>query len=93
MFCDDPAFPEEVSENYTVSVCYYQQLSCIHVIQCVFIIQIQLLLHLFTNIPDMNTFGEDFCKEYSINLKLRHDADIALALNNISKAHEKQTLC
>ncbi|CAM5129475.1 unnamed protein product, partial [Eretmochelys imbricata] len=41
-------------------------------------------------IPDMNTFGEDFCKEYSINMKSRHDADVALALINISKAQEKQ---
>ncbi|CAM5114620.1 unnamed protein product [Eretmochelys imbricata] len=90
MFCADPVFQEEVSENYTVSVCYYQHLSCIHGIQCVFILQIQSLLHLFTKIPDMNTFGEDFCKEYSINMKSRHDADIALALNNISKAQEKR---
>ncbi|CAM4532847.1 unnamed protein product [Lepidochelys olivacea] len=58
MFCADPVFPEEVSENYTI--------------------------------PDVNTFGEDFCKEYSINMKSRHDADIALALSNISKAQEKQ---
>ncbi|CAM5155040.1 unnamed protein product [Natator depressus] len=58
MFCADPVFQEEVSENYTIQ--------------------------------DMNTFGEDFCKEYSINMKSRHDADIALALNNISKAQEKQ---
>ncbi|XP_026519603.1 ATPase family AAA domain-containing protein 2-like [Terrapene carolina triunguis] len=41
-------------------------------------------------IPDMNTFGEDFCKEYSTNMKSRHDADIELALSNISKAQEKQ---
>ncbi|CAM4561750.1 unnamed protein product, partial [Lepidochelys kempii] len=90
MFCADPVLPEEVSENYTVSVCYYQHLSCTHGIQCVFILQIQPLLHLFTKIPDMNTFGEDFCKEHSINMKSRHDADIALALSNISKAQEKQ---
>ncbi|XP_037770885.2 uncharacterized protein LOC119567723 [Chelonia mydas] len=90
MFCADPVFPEEVSENYMVSVCYYQHLSCTHGIQCVFILQIQPLLHLFTKIPDMNTFGEDFCKEHSINMKSRHDADIALALSNTSKAQEKQ---
>nr|XP_005312654.1 uncharacterized protein LOC101938364 [Chrysemys picta bellii] len=58
MFCADPLFPEEVSENYMI--------------------------------PDLNTFREDFCKQYSINMKSRHDADIALALSNISKAQEKQ---
>ncbi|XP_030399710.1 uncharacterized protein LOC115640825 [Gopherus evgoodei] len=57
-FCDDPVFPEDVLENYTIS--------------------------------DLNMFVENFCKEYSMNMKSRHDADIALALSNIAKAQEKQ---
>ncbi|XP_030391952.1 uncharacterized protein LOC115636238 isoform X2 [Gopherus evgoodei] len=90
MFCDDAVFPEDVLDNYTVSVCYSQHLSCTYGILCAFILQIQPLLHLFTKIPDLNMFGEDFCKEYSMNMKSRHDADIALALSNIAKAQEKQ---
>ncbi|XP_034645421.1 uncharacterized protein LOC117887190 isoform X1 [Trachemys scripta elegans] len=58
MFCVDPRFPEEVSENYTI--------------------------------PDLDTLEEECCKDYSINRKSRHEADIALALSNISKAQEKQ---
>ncbi|XP_053861120.1 uncharacterized protein LOC128823068 isoform X2 [Malaclemys terrapin pileata] len=89
MFCADPRFPE-VSENYTVSVCYYQHLSCTHGINCVFILQIQPLLHNFPKIPDLDTLEEECCKDYSINRKSRHEADIALALSNISKAQEKE---
>ncbi|XP_030405247.1 sentrin-specific protease 1-like [Gopherus evgoodei] len=41
-------------------------------------------------IPDLNRLVEDFFKENSMNMKSRHDADIALPLNNIAKAQEKQ---
>ncbi|XP_030435778.1 uncharacterized protein LOC115659574 isoform X2 [Gopherus evgoodei] len=90
MFGDDVVFPEDVLENYTVSVCYSQHLSCTHGILCAFILQIQPLLHLFTKIPDLNMLVEDFFKENSMNMKSRHDADIVLPLSNITKAQEKQ---
>ncbi|XP_014425344.2 uncharacterized protein LOC102456264 isoform X1 [Pelodiscus sinensis] len=41
-------------------------------------------------LPDMNTVLEDYCREYDIEKKFRHEADIEMALSNISKAQEKQ---
>uniref|UniRef100_A0A452GHI8 Gypsy retrotransposon integrase-like protein 1 n=1 Tax=Gopherus agassizii TaxID=38772 RepID=A0A452GHI8_9SAUR len=40
-------------------------------------------------LPNLEEHDEQFYKEYSINLKMRKDADIALALSNIAKAAEK----
>ncbi|XP_034624223.1 KRAB-A domain-containing protein 2 [Trachemys scripta elegans] len=40
-------------------------------------------------LPNFEEHGEQFYKEYGIHLKMRKDADVALALSNIAKAAEK----
>ncbi|KAG6922350.1 hypothetical protein G0U57_002801, partial [Chelydra serpentina] len=41
-------------------------------------------------LPNLEELDEQFYKEHSVNLKLRKDADTALALSNSAKAREKQ---